>query len=83
MFADVGFVICLVSQCPTAAVCSVILQQLLGDVQYLVFPRILQGTDERPMAAHGVSADGHPVGVGGEVGVDQFGELRDGQTWIS
>lgn len=48
-------------------------------MQYLVFPRVLQGTDERPMAPHGVTADGHPVWVGGEVSVDQFGELKRGE----
>lgn len=46
-------------------------------MQYLVFPRVLQGTGERPVSAHGVTADGHPVRVGGEVSVDQFGELRE------
>lgn len=49
------------------------------DMQYLVFPRVLQGTDERPVAAHGVTADGDPVRVGGEVSVDQFGELRESE----
>lgn len=29
------------------------------------------------MAPHGMSADGHPVGVSGEVSIDEFGELRD------
>lgn len=45
--------------------------------KYLVFPRVLQGTDQRSVAAHRVAADGHPVWVGGKVGVDQFGELRE------
>lgn len=35
------------------------------------------------MASHGVSADGHPLGVGGEVSVDQFGELRDRQAALA
>ena len=42
---------------------------------YLIFPRVLQGADERPVAAHRVTTDGHPVWVSGEVGVDQFREL--------
>lgn len=46
-------------------------------MQYLVFPRVLQGTDECPVATHGVTTDGHPVWVAGEVSVDQFGELRE------
>lgn len=50
---------------------------------YLVLPRILQGTNESTMAAHGVTADGDPVWVGGEVGVDQFRELKEKtkSTW--
>lgn len=56
---------------------------LPSDVQYLVFPRVPQGADKRPVATHGVSTDGHPLGVGGEVSVDQFGELRDRQTALA
>lgn len=48
--------------------------------QYLIFPRVLQGADERPVATHGVSADGHPVRVSGEVGVDEFRELTEIRT---
>lgn len=49
---------------------------LPNDAQYLVFPRVPQGADKRPVATHGVSADGRAVGVGGEVSVDQFGKLQ-------
>ena len=54
----------------------------LSYMQYLVFPRVLQGTDECSVAAHGVTADGHLVWVGGEVSVDQFGELRESQRLL-
>ena len=43
---------------------------------YLVFPRILQGTNESTVAAHGVTGDGHLVWIGGEVSIDQFRELK-------
>lgn len=51
-------------------------------VQYLVFPRVLQGTDERPVAAHWVARDGHLLWVGGEVSVDQFRELTETRQTI-
>lgn len=44
---------------------------------YLVFPRVLQGTDQSPVAAHRVTTDGHPFRVSGEVSVDQLRELTE------
>lgn len=49
----------------------------MGLGQYLIFARVLQGTDERPVAAHGVSTDGHLFRVSGEVGIDEFRELTE------
>lgn len=47
----------------------------IPNIEYLIFAWILQGTDERSMATHGVSADGHPVRISGEVSIDKFREL--------
>lgn len=51
--------------------------RLLQLVQDLVLPRIPEGTDQGAVAPHGVATDGHPAGVGGEVCVDDLGELED------
>lgn len=56
---------------------SFIILSGIRHTKYLVFPRVLQGTDERPVTAHGVATDGHPVRISGEVSVDQFRELRE------